>query len=89
MAHDLMNFPSGEKQERETEMTFDEEKRGWAFVGAEGPSWVITAQGGGDGHRFFGRATYGFHFTGVTANGVPLLELTQPAAVRLQGSFSG
>ena len=32
---------------------------------------------------------YGFHFTGVTANGVPLLELTQPAAVSLLGSFSG
>jgi hypothetical protein len=31
---------------------------------------------------------YGFHFIGVTANGVPLLELTQPAAVRLQGIFS-
>jgi hypothetical protein len=24
---------------------------------------------------------YGFHFTGVTASGVPLLELTQPASV--------
>jgi hypothetical protein len=35
------------------------------------------------------RALYGFHFTGVTANGVPLLELTQPAAVSLLGSFSG
>jgi hypothetical protein len=31
---------------------------------------------------------YGFHFTGVTANGVPLLELTHPAAVSLLGSFS-
>jgi hypothetical protein len=31
---------------------------------------------------------YGFHFTGVTTNKVPLLELTQPAAVSLQGSFS-
>jgi hypothetical protein len=32
---------------------------------------------------------YGFHFTGVTANGVPRLELTHPAAVSLLGSFSG
>ena len=28
--------PGGPRQERETEMTFDEEKRGWAFAGAEG-----------------------------------------------------
>jgi hypothetical protein len=27
----------------------------------------------------------GLHFKGVTASGVPLLELTQPDAVRLQG----
>ncbi len=43
-------------------------------------------QGGGTAcsHRFpIGR--YGFHFTGLTANGVPLLELTQPAAVRRHG----
>jgi hypothetical protein len=32
---------------------------------------------------------YGLHFTGVTTNKVPLLELTHPAAVSLQGSFSG
>jgi hypothetical protein len=39
------------------------------------------------GHRVrTGR--YGFHFTGVTASGVPLFELTQPAAVRLQGEGS-
>jgi hypothetical protein len=31
---------------------------------------------------------YDFHFIGVTANGVPLLKLTQPAAVRLQRIFS-
>jgi hypothetical protein len=31
---------------------------------------------------------YGFHFTGVTAKGVPFAELTQPAAVSLLGSFS-
>jgi len=28
---------------------------------------------------------YGFHFTGVTSSGVPLLELTQPDAVSLHG----
>jgi hypothetical protein len=28
---------------------------------------------------------YDFHFTGVTASGVPLLELTQPDAVSLHG----
>jgi hypothetical protein len=33
-------------------------------------------------------AMYGFHFTGVTAKGVPFAELTQPAAVSLLGSFS-
>jgi hypothetical protein len=31
---------------------------------------------------------YGFHFTGVTANGVPFAELTQPATVSRLGSFS-
>jgi hypothetical protein len=36
-------------------------------------------------HRFFGRPTYGFHCKGVTASGVPLPELIQPAAVRLHG----
>jgi hypothetical protein len=35
------------------------------------------------------KARHGLHFTGVTTNKVPLLELTQPAAVSLQGSFSG
>ena len=29
---------------------------------------------------------YGFHFTGVTASGVPLVELIQPDAVSLHGS---
>jgi hypothetical protein len=33
----------GPRQERETEMTFDEEKRGWAFVGAEGLEKRIAA----------------------------------------------
>jgi hypothetical protein len=31
------------RQERETEMTFDEEKRGWAFAGAEGLEKRIAA----------------------------------------------
>jgi hypothetical protein len=31
---------------------------------------------------------YGFHFTGVTDNGVPLPELTQPDAVSLHGPGS-
>jgi hypothetical protein len=33
----------GPRQERETEMTFDEEKRGWAFAGAEGLEKRIAA----------------------------------------------
>jgi hypothetical protein len=33
----------GLRQERETEMTFDEEKRGWAFDGAEGLEKRIAA----------------------------------------------
>ena len=36
-------------------------------------------------HGFHPPARYGFHLTGVTASGVPLLELTQPDAVRLHG----
>jgi hypothetical protein len=36
-------------------------------------------------HGFYRPAPYGFHLTGVTASGVPLLELTQRDAVRLQG----
>ena len=47
-------MPSGRRSERrhatlgrstttETEMTFDEEKRGWAFVGAEGLEKRIAA----------------------------------------------
>jgi hypothetical protein len=35
-------------------------------------------------HPFFGRS-YGLHCRGVTASGVPLPELTQPAAVSLHG----
>jgi hypothetical protein len=34
---------------------------------------------------FYRAASYGFHLTGVTASGVPLLELTQPDAVLLHG----
>jgi len=37
------------------------------------------------GHGFHEPAGSGFHLTGVTASGVPLLELTQPDAVRLHG----
>jgi hypothetical protein len=38
------------------------------------------------GSRFhFNGSESGFHFTGVTGSGVPLLVLTQPAAVRLHG----
>jgi hypothetical protein len=37
------------------------------------------------GHGFHEPAGNGFHLTGVTASGVPLLELTQPDAVRLHG----
>ena len=33
----------GPRQEREAEMTFDEEKRGWAFAGAEGLDKRIAA----------------------------------------------
>jgi hypothetical protein len=36
-------------------------------------------------HGFHPPARYGFHFTGVTASGVPLLELIQPDAVSLHG----
>jgi hypothetical protein len=36
-------------------------------------------------HGFHGAAGSGFHFTGVTASGVPLLELIQPDAVSLHG----
>jgi hypothetical protein len=39
-------------------------------------------------HRFFGRGTYGLHCKGLTASGVPLPELTQPAAVSLNGLWS-
>jgi hypothetical protein len=49
---------------------------GWtapAFVGAFGR------------HGFHPPARYGFHFTGVTVSGVPLLELIQPDAVSLHG----
>jgi hypothetical protein len=42
--------PGGPRQERETEMTFDEEKRGWAFAGAEGleaaPKRALMGAGG-------------------------------------------
>jgi hypothetical protein len=31
------------------------------------------------------RGLYGFHFTGVTASGVPVAELTQPSVVRRHG----
>jgi hypothetical protein len=34
-------------------------------------------------HGFRRSGTYRFHFTGVTASGVPLLELIQPVAVSL------
>jgi hypothetical protein len=36
----------------------------------------------------FDTGRYGFHFTGVTASGVPLFELTHPADVRLHGEGS-
>jgi hypothetical protein len=36
-----------------------------------------------------GAGSYGFHFTGLTARGVPFAELTQPAGVNLEGAFSG
>ena len=39
-------------------------------------------------HQRVRMGRYGFHFTGVTASGVPLFELTQPAAVRLHGEGS-
>jgi hypothetical protein len=42
--------PGGPRQERETEMTFDEEKRSWAFAGAEGlevaPKRALMGAGG-------------------------------------------
>jgi hypothetical protein len=44
--------------------------------------FIATAPGNG-GHGFHGPAGSGFHFTGVTARGVPLLELIQPEAVSL------
>jgi hypothetical protein len=56
-----------------------------------GKACSMTRQGGGEAvgcHRFFRRATYGFHCKGVTASGVPLPELTQPAAVSLNGLWS-
>jgi hypothetical protein len=36
-------------------------------------------------HRFRRSPSHGFHFTGVTVRGVPLLELIQPDAVSLHG----
>jgi len=45
---------------------------------------VSGSAGNGGGASSSGRL-YGFHLTGVTASGVPLLELTQPDAVRLHG----
>jgi hypothetical protein len=39
------------------------------------------------GHRL-GMGKYGFHWSGVTASGVPLLALTQPATVSLNGDLS-
>jgi hypothetical protein len=42
--------PGGPRQERETEMTFDEETRGWAFARAEGleaaPKRALMGAGG-------------------------------------------
>jgi hypothetical protein len=47
---------------------------------------IAPGRGEGAGrHGFHPPARYGFHLTGVTASGVPLLELTQPDAVRLHG----
>jgi hypothetical protein len=42
---------------------------------------------GGPGRHRRGPKEYGLHFTGVTSSEFPLLELIQPAAVRLQGQL--
>jgi hypothetical protein len=49
---------------------------------------LVGAPGRGEAavrHGFRRSGTYRFHFTGVTASGVPLLELIQPVAVSLHG----
>jgi peptidase S46-like protein len=54
--------------------------------GLVGKACSMTRQGEAAGcHRFFRRGTYGFHCKGVTASGVPLPELIQPAEVSLNG----
>jgi len=47
--------------------------------------WNNHSDRNGQRYGFHPPARYGFHLTGVTASGVPLLELTQPYAVRLHG----
>ena len=56
--------------------------------GGVGPHVSHTGTERAGYHRFFGRGTYGLHCKGVTASGVPLPELTQPAAVSLNGLWS-
>jgi len=54
----------------------------------ECPAFGVDMSGCGEAagrQGFHPPARYGFHLTGVTASGVPLLELTQPDAVRLHG----
>ena len=43
LPHGPCRETGGPRKEQETEMTFDEEKRGWAFVGAEGLEKRIAA----------------------------------------------
>jgi hypothetical protein len=61
---------------------------GWPDVAGLGGKRALDDGRVAGGHRFFGRATYGLHCKGVTASGVPLPELTQPAAVSLNGPLS-
>jgi len=59
-------------------------RRPWRALSARRVRWGARAAGSAGCHRFFGRATYGFHCRGVTASGVPFFsEPTQPAAVSL------
>jgi hypothetical protein len=52
----------------------------------DGPPILLARQGReAAGCHGFHPPEYGFHLAGVTASGVPLLELTQPDAVRLHG----
>ena len=65
-------------------------KQALAFLNRAVPPSTLRDGGASSFFRGGARrgAMYAFHFTGVTANGVPFAELTQPVTVSLLGSFS-